>query len=503
VEEGAPEDEEPLPDEETSGLRELPQDKPGSLPPPVPTEPAADETSTTLRLPRIDVAPEAPKPVTQVRAGGFVAALSQAPATAAAAGGSESPDYEKTKPRWVPPDKSTEVPASPLTSLDEPEAPEAPPPVTASEPPVGPIQPRKPERAASRVEEPSSLAAALDAAAPPPAGDEQEVVVDESKLEYFDGHKYAKEFGEATTQRVNGAEAERESAPPERESEPERETVPAARDSAPYEEEEAEERPSVERVTYTPPPGPGKAKPIAITIAVLAIVGIAAFLYIRSRGPSVKDFDSAPILQEGAPPDPGETAPYEGSSLVSGGEGDAPLAGGEEPAAGGEEPAVAAGEEPAAGGEEPAAGGEEPAVAAGEEPAVGGEEPAVAAGDEPAVVGAADLATYEDLLEQASKKGGKKKAALLREAIAVNPQGDKALADLSLMLMEGRKTRDEALELAQRAVRANHDNGQAWLVIGYIYQITGKRMESREAYKKCSECSGPRRFIVECRRLIR
>ena len=285
-------------------------------------------------------------------------------------------------------------------------------------------------------------------------------------------------------------------------------------------------------MSYPPEPPRSRGKPIAITFVILIVIGGGVAVYLNWWGSGVKDFDSAPILQEGASPDQLGDA-YQGESLVAaggeepaaGGEepaagGEEPAAGGEEPAAGGEEPAaggeepVAGGEEPAAGGEEPAAGGEEPAAggeepaAGGEEPAAGGEEPAAGGeepatgGEEPAAGGEVDLAAYEQLLADAKKKGGKKRVALLRQAIEVNPKGDKALSELAMLLMEGRKTRDEALSLAQRAVQANHENGQAWLIIGYIYQITGKRAESREAYKKCSECPGPKRYTIECRRLL-
>jgi CheY-like chemotaxis protein len=525
-------DDEPLPDEETSGLKELPEDKPGSIPPPVEEEPVEDETSTTLRLPRIDAAAKPPKPTAQFGAGGFVAALSQAPRTPAPMpedDGAGVEQEEKTQPRWVPPDKRTDAPSGPLGIRPEPPR---------------PIEPRKPEPIGAPSEGKSGLAAALDAAAPPPPPEEPSAPAAEEPKEYFEGETYRRRFGGLPARPAERVEQEdqppeamdeptevitRESEPPERESSepPERESSePPERES--LEPAEEDERPSLTAPSYVPP-APSRAKPIAITIFVLAIVGVGTFLYIRSRGPSVKDFDSAPILQEGSTPTPDQTQPYEGAQLVAGGGGEQLAAGGEEPAAGGEEPAAggeepaAGGEEPAAGGEEPAAGGEEPAAggeepaAGGEEPAAGGEEPA-AGGEEPAAgseepaaggeepvapAGDVDLAAYEDLLAQAAKKGGKKKAALLREAIAVNPQGDKALADLSLLLMEGRKTRDEALGLAQQAVRANDDNALAWLVIGYIYQVSGKRPESREAYRKCSECTGPRRYVNECRRLVR
>jgi len=548
-------DEEPLPDEETSGLKELPEAPAGSPPPRIQDEPPEDETSTTLRLPRIDATPEMPTTTARFQAGGFVAALSRGPARPVAAPPVEEPaveQTEKTQPRWVPPVTQTAVPASPARASRAATE-------TTGRPPIEPVRPRRPETSVTAPLERDGLAAALDAAAPPPvsqpAGDSGAAPSGEAP-EYFEGETYTSKFGGGTAPEPEqpgassqtdpepapdiAVESEKPAEPAPVEEAPTRpeakaETAPA--ESAPTEpaeqeedEEEAyeEERPSFERLSYPPPPPRSRAKPIAITFVVAILVGGGVFAYFKWGSPGVKDFDNAPILQNGSSPDE-VSEPYAGASLVASGEGDEPLAGGEEPAAGGEEPAAgdeepaaggeepaAGGEEPAAGGEEPAAGGEEPAAggeepaAGGEEPAAGGEEPAAggeeepaAGGEEPAAGEAVDLAAYEKLLADAGKKGGKKKADLLRQAIAVNPRGDAALSELAMMLMEGRKTQDEALELAQRSVRANPENGQAWLIIGYIYQIKGDRPASREAYRKCSECPGPRRYTSECRRLVR
>lgn len=113
-----------------------------------------------------------------------------------------------------------------------------------------------------------------------------------------------------------------------------------------------------------------------------------------------------------------------------------------------------------------------------------------------------DGPTYSEILAQAKQeRRAKHKKELLREAITINPAGDEALATLAMMLMERGNTRAEALELASRAVEANPDNGLGWLVIGYVKQLVGKTAEARQAYRKCAGCSGPKRFVSECRRL--
>jgi Tfp pilus assembly protein PilF len=115
---------------------------------------------------------------------------------------------------------------------------------------------------------------------------------------------------------------------------------------------------------------------------------------------------------------------------------------------------------------------------------------------------AVEVADYAEIVEQATReRNRKKKQELLRQAIEVNPSGDEALATLAMMLMERGKTRNEALDLATRAVEANPDNGLGWLVIGYVKQVVGKPAEARDAYRKCAGCSGPKKYVRECRLL--
>ncbi len=114
-----------------------------------------------------------------------------------------------------------------------------------------------------------------------------------------------------------------------------------------------------------------------------------------------------------------------------------------------------------------------------------------------------DLAEYDALITRVKKIGGRvKKMVLLREALAVYPHGDDALAQLAILLMDGKKTRNEALGLAERAAQINPDNARAWLAIGYINQLEFKKQESLNAYERCATTSGPKLYVNECRTLL-
>ena len=113
------------------------------------------------------------------------------------------------------------------------------------------------------------------------------------------------------------------------------------------------------------------------------------------------------------------------------------------------------------------------------------------------------VAQYNKLFAKALKMPRKKKIEMLKQAVAINSAGDKAPAELSLLLMEYKKTRHEAENFAKLALQANPDNGKAWLALGYIYQLNGNNEQSREAYIKCSKCSGPNMFVRDCKRILR
>jgi tetratricopeptide (TPR) repeat protein len=229
-------------------------------------------------------------------------------------------------------------------------------------------------------------------------------------------------------------------------------------------------------------------RPLVIGLLVFAVVAAGAVAFAVSGSDPAAKFDSAPIVN----------VPEEGSGLSATGvqgepiEVKAPDARPRQQRKADPEPAIAVAE-PAPVVPEPVAEPEivETAAVVEEPPA----EPVAEVVGEPA-------AQYDEVLAQAKKERKRKvKQELLRQAIELNPNGDEALASLALMLMERGKTREEALDLASRAVEANPDNGLAWLVIGYVKQVVGKAAEARDAYRKCAGCSGPKRYVNECRQL--
>lgn len=268
-----------------------------------------------------------------------------------------------------------------------------------------------------------------------------------------------------------------------------------AEDEEEYEgdEEYSEEAEEYERWVATEQPD-FRFKPLVIGLVIFGVIGVGAAVLATSLTDPADKFDSAPVLQ-----DPSEAK----TALSVTGTSDRSFAV-EMPE---ERPRAARAVQPTT---ESAAVVDGPAAEAAPavvEPAPAAEEPAPEPEvvEEPAVAEPppqTETAGYDDLLAQAKKQRNRRqKEELLRQAIELNPQGDEALATLAMLLMERSKTRDEALGLAARAVETNPDNGLGWLVIGYVKQIVGKVAEAKEAYRKCAGCSGPKRYVVECRRL--
>jgi len=264
-------------------------------------------------------------------------------------------------------------------------------------------------------------------------------------------------------------------------------------DEEEYEEYEEEDEEEYERWAVVEE-SHFRLKPLVIGLVIFGIVGVGAIVFATALTDPADKFDSAPILQ-----DPSD----EQTALSATGDGDRAF----EVKMPEDRPRVARASEPeidVRSAEEPAAT-EEPAAA--EEP-LAEATPEAAAEEPPQPVETAEKARvdaqagYAEVLEQANQqRNRKKKQELLRQAIELDPAGDEALASLAMMLMERGKTRLEALDLANRAVEANPDNGLGWLVIGYVKQVIGKTAEAKDAYRKCANCSGPKRYVRECRLL--
>ena len=239
-------------------------------------------------------------------------------------------------------------------------------------------------------------------------------------------------------------------------------------------------------------------KPIVIGLIVAFLIGVGAVAYFQWTTDPAKYFDEAPIVNQGVD-EPG--------GLSFGGHAPAAEAVARPPVRT-TAPEVAAAEEPAAAAvaEPPTVAPAEPATEQEPEPEPEAQEPAaeVAQAEElagppaPAAVG-----NYEEQLAAAKNtRGLAKRIAAFREVIATNPRGDQALAELAMLLMERKKTRAEALDLATRATEINPDNGMAWLVVGYVNQLDGKRAAAKDAYRKCAGASGPKKYVFECKRLV-
>ena len=107
------------------------------------------------------------------------------------------------------------------------------------------------------------------------------------------------------------------------------------------------------------------------------------------------------------------------------------------------------------------------------------------------------------LLKKGRRSGTRKRIKLLNEVLEIDPNSDEVLSLLALAMMDSRKTREEALGVAKKAIELNPQNARAWLVIGYMQQVDGDKDESKISYKKCAEGKGPADIVGECKRLVR
>jgi tetratricopeptide (TPR) repeat protein len=110
--------------------------------------------------------------------------------------------------------------------------------------------------------------------------------------------------------------------------------------------------------------------------------------------------------------------------------------------------------------------------------------------------------TYEAQLALARRlKRGSRAVAAYRRAIALNPQGSPALAELA-RLMLARSHAREAAELAERATAIEPSNALAWVALGAARQMRGDQQGARQAYQNCAKL-GKGRYVSECRAMLR
>jgi CheY-like chemotaxis protein len=233
-------------------------------------------------------------------------------------------------------------------------------------------------------------------------------------------------------------------------------------------------------------------KILAIVLTALVIIAlVGGYVYRNLAAP--KDEDSAPSLEQTKPEPSPPVSPQKTPAPVV-----KPIA---------TKPAPPTTVEPAPPIEEAAPAVEETAPEAEDnvktaEP-IPPSQPVPDPEPDPVVAEEEAKAEYEKLLAKAQRASGKKKARILKEAIAAYPKGDAAMAQLATMLADRSRTRDEAMEYAEQASIINPDNAMAWLAMGYINQLQGNEPAAKRAYKKCAACSGPKMYVSECRRLAR
>ena len=110
--------------------------------------------------------------------------------------------------------------------------------------------------------------------------------------------------------------------------------------------------------------------------------------------------------------------------------------------------------------------------------------------------------TYDAQLALARRlKRGSRAVAAYRRAIALNPEGAEALAELARLMLARQHTR-EATELAERATAIEPSNALAWVTLGAARQMRGDRQGARQAYQNCAKL-GKGQYVSECRAMLR
>lgn len=110
--------------------------------------------------------------------------------------------------------------------------------------------------------------------------------------------------------------------------------------------------------------------------------------------------------------------------------------------------------------------------------------------------------TYEAQLALARRlKRGSRAAAAYRRAIALNPEGSDAMAELARLMLARQHARG-AIDLAERATAIDPSNALGWVTLGAARQMRGDRQGARQAYESCVKL-GKGRYVSECRAMLR
>ncbi len=148
-------------------------------------------------------------------------------------------------------------------------------------------------------------------------------------------------------------------------------------------------------------------------------------------------------------------------------------------------------------------GTEEEGVVAEEGTEVAAEEGTEVAAEEEVVAEAPPEPTgdYATLLEEARRLRGNRAVEGFRAAIAADPNGSEALADLAFILLNRGNNR-EAAELAARATAVDPTSSKGWITLGAARQGLRDEPGAREAYQACVE-TGQGRYVNDCRAMLR
>ena len=112
--------------------------------------------------------------------------------------------------------------------------------------------------------------------------------------------------------------------------------------------------------------------------------------------------------------------------------------------------------------------------------------------------------SYESVLAEADAARRRPQTAipLYERAIALNPMGSEALAQLSFLLLNRGRRPDleQARDYAARATTTDPTSSLAWLVLGAARDSLGDRVGARAAYQSCV-AQGQGQHVRECRSL--
>jgi len=117
----------------------------------------------------------------------------------------------------------------------------------------------------------------------------------------------------------------------------------------------------------------------------------------------------------------------------------------------------------------------------------------------------AEQSAYDGLVATgvAKQRKGKRKEALAayEAALALAPGASEVLGKIALMHLESNQMKP-AQEYAEKAVAADANNAEGWIVLGAAKQTRGDAKGAREAYQQCANLPDPR-YATECRRMAR